>query len=107
MNKAADAEKFKKFADAHRNGVYAKMLAQVRGQCGDPNWAPTSMLSAMWFGAQVNKELSTCIGGMLLAEIGALNEQSAPKDMYAWRARVFHRNVTPPRNADRRNEDDQ
>jgi hypothetical protein len=59
MKKAADAEKFRKFADAHRNGVYDKMLAQVRGQCGDPNWAPTSMLSAMWFGAQVNKELST------------------------------------------------
>lgn len=59
MKKAADAETFKKFADAHQNRVYDKMLAQVRGLCGDPNWAPTSMLSAMWFGTQVNRELST------------------------------------------------
>ena len=59
MKKAADAEKFRKFADAHQEGVYHKMLAKVQRQCGDPNWAPTSMLSAMWFGAQVNRELST------------------------------------------------
>jgi len=59
MKKAADAEKFSKFADAHRDRVYDKMLAQVRRECGDPNWAPTSMLSARCFGAQVNNELST------------------------------------------------
>jgi hypothetical protein len=58
MKKAADAEKFRKFADAHQEGVYDKMLAKVQRQCGDPNWAPTSMLSAMCFGAQVNRELS-------------------------------------------------
>ena len=76
MKKAADAEKFSKFADAHRIRVYDKMLAQVRRECGDPNWAPTSMLSAMCFGAQVNKELSTLYRAhLLLGEIGA-SEQS-------------------------------
>jgi hypothetical protein len=45
MKEAADTEKFSKFADAHRKRLYNKMLAPARRRCGDPNWAPTGMLS--------------------------------------------------------------
>ena len=59
MKEAADTQEFKKFSDAHRNRLYEKMLARVRRRCGDPNWAPTGMLSGggLSFGAQVDKEL--------------------------------------------------
>jgi hypothetical protein len=60
MKEAADAEKFRSFAEAHRRRVYQKMLARVRRQCGDPHWAPTGMLSGggLWFGAQVDEQLT-------------------------------------------------
>jgi hypothetical protein len=38
MKEAADAEKFRKFADSHRKSVHDKMLARVRRRYGDPNW---------------------------------------------------------------------
>jgi hypothetical protein len=40
MKEVADTERFREFADAHRKTVYIKMLARMRRQCGDPNWAP-------------------------------------------------------------------
>jgi hypothetical protein len=57
MKEAADTETFRKFADAHHKRVYDKMLARTRGQCGDPNWAPTGMLSGggVWFNIQVER----------------------------------------------------
>jgi hypothetical protein len=45
MKHAADAEKFRNFAKAHRSRIYEKTLARVRRQCGDPQWAPTGVLS--------------------------------------------------------------
>jgi hypothetical protein len=59
MKEIADTERFRKFADAHRKRVYNKMLARIRRRCGDPNWAPTGMLSSggMWFDAQVDRQL--------------------------------------------------
>ena len=45
MKEAADSEKFRTFADAHRKTMYDKMLARVRRRRGDPNWTPTGMLS--------------------------------------------------------------
>jgi hypothetical protein len=58
MKEAADTEKFRKFADAHRKRVYDKMLARTRRRCGDPNWAPTGMLSGggMWFDIHVERQ---------------------------------------------------
>jgi hypothetical protein len=60
MKEAADAEKFRNFAEAHRKSVCQKMLARVRRRCGDPHWAPTGMLSGggLWFGAQVDEQLT-------------------------------------------------
>jgi hypothetical protein len=43
MKEVADTERFREFADAHRKTVYIKMLARLRRQCGDPNWAPTCL----------------------------------------------------------------
>jgi len=59
MKQAADAQKFKKFADTHRNRLCEKMLAQVRRRHGDPNWSPTGMLSGggLSFGAQVDGQM--------------------------------------------------
>jgi hypothetical protein len=39
--------------------MYEKMLARGRGRRGEPNWAPTGMLSGggLWFGTQVDKQL--------------------------------------------------
>src|SRR5262245_16113016 len=45
MKQTADAHDFKTFADALRNRLHEKMLARVRRRHGDPNWAPTGMLS--------------------------------------------------------------
>jgi hypothetical protein len=56
MKEAADTEKFIKFADAHRERVYNKMLARARRRCGDPNWDPTGMLGGMWFNSQVERQ---------------------------------------------------
>jgi hypothetical protein len=60
MKKTADAEKFRTFAEAHRKSIYQKMLARVRRQCDDPQWAPTGMLSGggLWFGARVDEKLT-------------------------------------------------
>jgi hypothetical protein len=59
MKKAADADKFRRFADGHRKRVSAKMLARRRRQCGDPNWAPTGLLSGggLGFVSQVDEQL--------------------------------------------------
>jgi hypothetical protein len=59
MKEAADTEKFREFADAHRKRVYNKMLARMRRQCGDLNWAPTGLLSGggMWFNVQVDRQV--------------------------------------------------
>jgi hypothetical protein len=59
MKEAADTEKFRDFAKAHRRRIYQKMLARVRRRCGDPWWAPTGMLSGggLWFGARVDEQL--------------------------------------------------
>ena len=59
MKEAADAEKFKAFADAHRKRLEDKMLGRVRRQSGDPNWVPNGVLSGggLWFGAQVDRQL--------------------------------------------------
>ena len=58
MKQAADSEKFRTFADAHRKTVYDKMLARVRRHRGDPNWTSTGMLSGggLWFAAQSKRE---------------------------------------------------
>ena len=60
MKDAADAAKFRSFAEAHRKSVYRKMLARVRRQYGDPHWAPTGVLSGggLWFGARVDEQLT-------------------------------------------------
>jgi hypothetical protein len=60
MKEVADAEKFRNFAKAHRKRIYQKMLARVRRQCGDPQWAPTGMLSGggLWFDALVDQQLA-------------------------------------------------
>jgi hypothetical protein len=60
MKEVADTEKFRNFAEAHRRRIYQKMLARVRRQCGDPQWAPTGVLSGggLWFGAQVDEQLT-------------------------------------------------
>jgi hypothetical protein len=58
MKEAADTEKFRKFADAHRKRVYNNMLARTRRRGGDPNWAPTGMLSGggMLFNIQIERQ---------------------------------------------------
>jgi hypothetical protein len=60
MKEAADVEKFRNFAEAHRRCVYQKMLARVRRQRGDPHWAPTGVLSGggLWFDALVDEQLT-------------------------------------------------
>ena len=60
MKEVADTEKFRKFAEAHRGRIYQKMLARVRRRCGDPQWAPTGVLSGggLWFGARVDEQLT-------------------------------------------------
>jgi hypothetical protein len=60
MKHAADAEKFRNFAKAHRGRIYEKMLARVRRQCGDPQWTPTGVLSGggLRFGARVDEQLT-------------------------------------------------
>jgi hypothetical protein len=64
MKEAADAEKFRKYADAHRKRVYAKTLARARRRSGDLNWTPTGMLSGggMLFGAKVDRQLRKLYG---------------------------------------------
>jgi hypothetical protein len=64
MKEAADAEKFGKFADAHRNRVQDKMLTRARRRSGDLNWTPTGMLSGggMLFSAQVDRQLRKLYG---------------------------------------------
>ena len=59
MKEAADAEKFRAFADAHRKRVYAKMLRRIRRRCGESNWAPSGALSGggLWFSAHVDRHL--------------------------------------------------
>jgi hypothetical protein len=59
MKEAGDAEKFRKFADAHRKSVHDEMLVRARRQCADPNWAPTGVLSGggLAFGAQVDEQM--------------------------------------------------
>jgi hypothetical protein len=60
MKEAADAKKFRNFADAYRKRIYHKMLARVRRRCGDPQWAPTGILSGggLWFDARVEEQLT-------------------------------------------------
>jgi hypothetical protein len=60
IKEVADAEKFRNFVEEHRKNIYQKMLARVRRQYGDPEWAPTGMLSGggLWFGAQVDEQLT-------------------------------------------------
>ena len=64
MKEAADAERFRKFSDAHCNRVQDKMLARARRRVGDPNWKPTGMLSGggMLFGGQVDRQLRKLYG---------------------------------------------
>ena len=59
MKEAANAEKFRAFADANRKRVYAKLLGQVRRRFGEPNWTPSGVLSGggVWFSAQVDQQL--------------------------------------------------
>jgi hypothetical protein len=59
MKEAADIERFRKFADAHRTRVHEKMLARTRRRCDDPHWAPTGVLSGggVWFSAQVDAHM--------------------------------------------------
>jgi hypothetical protein len=59
MKEVADTERFREFADAHRKTVYIKMLARMRRQSGDPNWAPTGLLSGggMSCAAQVERQI--------------------------------------------------
>jgi hypothetical protein len=59
MKEAANGQKFRNFAEAHRKRIYQKMLARVRRRCGDPQWAPTGVLSGggLWFGARVDEQL--------------------------------------------------
>jgi hypothetical protein len=70
MKEVADTEKFRKFADAHRKRLYSKMLAGARRGCGDPNWAPSGVLSGggMWFNIQVERQARKLYGGLLLPE---------------------------------------
>lgn len=58
LKEAANIEKFRKFADANRKGVYDRMLARARRRCGNPDWAPTGVLSGggMWFNIQVERQ---------------------------------------------------
>jgi hypothetical protein len=60
IKEAADAEKFRTFAEAHRKSIYQKMLARERRRRGDPYWAPTGMLSGggLWFDARVDEQLT-------------------------------------------------
>jgi hypothetical protein len=60
MKEAADAEKSRNFAEAHRKNIYQKMLARVRRQRGDPQWAPIGMLSGggLWFATRVDEQLT-------------------------------------------------
>jgi hypothetical protein len=60
MKDVADDKKFRTFTEAHRDRIYEKMLARVRRQCCDPQWAPTGVLSGggLWFDAQVNEQLT-------------------------------------------------
>ena len=64
MKEAADAERFRKFSDAHCNRVQDKMLARAGRRVGDPNWKPTGMLSGggMLFGGQVDRQLRKLYG---------------------------------------------
>jgi hypothetical protein len=60
MKEVADDKKFRTFTEAHRGRIYEKMLARVRRQCGDPQWAPTGVLSGggLWFGTHVDEQLT-------------------------------------------------
>jgi hypothetical protein len=60
MKETADADRFKNFAQVHRGRIYQKMLARVRRQCGDPQWAPTGVLSGggLWFANRVDEQLT-------------------------------------------------
>jgi len=68
MKEAADSEKFRTFADAHRKTVDDKMLARVRRRRGDPNWTSTGMPSGggLWFAAQVDEQTRKLYGLMLV-----------------------------------------
>jgi hypothetical protein len=70
MKEAADAEKFRNFAEAHRRRIHQKMLARVRRQCGHPQWAPTGVLSGggLWFDALVDKQLTKLYCRLAVAE---------------------------------------
>jgi len=61
MKEAADSEKFRTFAHAHRKMGYDRMLARVRRRRGDPNWTPTGMLSGggLWFAAALHSFCSS------------------------------------------------
>jgi hypothetical protein len=71
MKEAADTEKFRKFADAHRKRLYDKMLARARRRCGDPNWTPTGMLSGggIWFNIQVERQARKLYGRIAVAKM--------------------------------------
>jgi hypothetical protein len=60
MKEVADTEKFRNFAQAHRRRIDQKMLDWVRRQYGDPQWAPTGVLSGggLWFDALVDQQLT-------------------------------------------------
>ena len=59
MKGAADAEKFRKFTDVYRKKVYHRMVDRERRRTGDPNWAPTGVLSGggLGFGAEVDGKM--------------------------------------------------
>jgi hypothetical protein len=44
----------------NRKSIYPKMLARVRSRCGDPDWAPTGMVSGggLWFSVRVDEQLT-------------------------------------------------
>ena len=67
MKEAADTEKFRKFADAHRKSVHDEMLSEVRRRCGDSAWTPTGVFSGggLWFAAQVDEEIRRLYRRML------------------------------------------
>jgi hypothetical protein len=65
-------KKFRKFADAHRKRLYNKMLARARRRCGDPNWAPTGMLSGggLWLNIQAERQARKLYRRIAVADVG-------------------------------------
>jgi hypothetical protein len=80
MKVAADAEKFRTFAEAHRKDIYQKMLARMRRRCGDLHWAPTGMLSAggLWFAARVDEQIANEPNGVRRKPQQPLTVRSGP-----------------------------